>query len=325
MRTWLHRTATTLATLATLAWLPTDLRSEEDQGQIPPSFSLGAGKVMVELFTSEGCSSCPRVDKAVQTLVNEAQAEGHEIHLLAWHVDYWDRLQTSHGVWADPYSDALYTQRQRAYAHAFVQMGLSERPVLVTPQVLFNGRPIQAIPGASTGDKMVAAAHGIVGQGSVSASVTREDDQLSVAWEVSGVAEDWQPGGSLTVAAVESRVASEITAGENHGLSMVHDHLVRVATMDQVQAASGSVTLALPDDWAGTDGAVLVVWQNRALGLVDLARLAVPEPTAALPAAVDPLADAIASAGVCGPDGCDLPAVATADASPAMAVADHEH
>jgi hypothetical protein len=117
---------------------------------IPADFKLPKGQVLLEIITSEGCSSCPPADKLVQGLVNEAQAEGHDIHLLAWHVDFWDKLKTPHGVWDDPYTIKQANLRTRAYAISEVKMGLVKKPVMATPTVLINGRNIRYAEGAST-------------------------------------------------------------------------------------------------------------------------------------------------------------------------------
>src|SRR4051812_49377557 len=68
----------------------------------------GNGFAVVELFTSEGCSSCPPADKAVAKLLKE---NNNNVYVLAYHVDYWDNLG-----WKDMFSSAIYTQTQRAYA-----------------------------------------------------------------------------------------------------------------------------------------------------------------------------------------------------------------
>src|SRR6186997_556038 len=77
----------------------------------------------VELFTSEGCSSCPPADALLERLVSEAG--GRRVYGLSFHVDYWDQLG-----WRDRFSNAAYTRRQREYARRF---GLAS---LYTPQIV---------------------------------------------------------------------------------------------------------------------------------------------------------------------------------------------
>src|SRR5438128_7545114 len=69
------------------------------------------GFAVVELFTSEGCSSCPPADDAVAKLLKE---HGNNVYVLGYHVDYWDNLG-----WKDSFSNAAYTQLQREYAKTF--------------------------------------------------------------------------------------------------------------------------------------------------------------------------------------------------------------
>src|SRR5438105_829629 len=91
----------------------------------PPK--LGPAPVVVELFTSQGCSSCPPADALIHGIANDPAMRGRVIP-LAFHVDYWDSLG-----WRDPFSSAEWTQRQARYART---MRLSSA---YTPQAVVNG------------------------------------------------------------------------------------------------------------------------------------------------------------------------------------------
>src|SRR6267378_3153420 len=69
--------------------------------------------VVIELFTSQGCSSCPAADKNLAELIEAAEKTGQPVYGLSFHVDYWNYIG-----WKDPYSNPEYTERQRKYAMA---------------------------------------------------------------------------------------------------------------------------------------------------------------------------------------------------------------
>jgi hypothetical protein len=92
-------------------------------GLIAPSARAAAPMVLVELFTSQGCSSCPPADAVLAKL-----AARPDVAALAFHVDYWDHLG-----WKDPFASPAFTQRQRAYRRAFANRSV------YTPQMVFNG------------------------------------------------------------------------------------------------------------------------------------------------------------------------------------------
>lgn len=166
--------------------------------------------VLVELFTSEGCSSCPAADDLLVDLVKR-QSEFHALILpLEFHVDYFNQ-----GGWKDRFSEGMYTRRQIAYARAFKQKAL------YTPEMVVGG------------------AAGIVGSDPEQARSTIADASkrpsipMEVEWMDGKVRVHFQhmpslPGKALVYLAVtEDGLSSRIGAGENAGLLIHHGAVVR--------------------------------------------------------------------------------------------------
>ena len=122
-------------------------------GEVPPAGDLdddppaAPGVAVVELFTSQGCSSCPPADALLTELEERAEKDGVVLLPMSLHVDYWDRLG-----WADPYASPANTARQGAYAEALGD------PQLYTPQAVVNGRAAAVGSRRADVEKLVAAA-----------------------------------------------------------------------------------------------------------------------------------------------------------------------
>lgn len=160
---------------------------------------------VVELFTSEGCSSCPPADALLRDMADEP-----DILALEFHVDYWDYIG-----WADPYADERYTQRQRDYAAYF-----SNR-MIYTPQMVFQG--MREAPGSRPW------------QVEENLDAVRNTPRIPV---MLSLADNGQL--ELEIAALDQRVDAEVllityddfretqvTRGENAGKTLTHRHVVR--------------------------------------------------------------------------------------------------
>ncbi len=155
---------------------------------------------MVELYTSEGCNSCPPADRWLSSLIGRGDTLA-----AAFHVDYWDRLG-----WRDRFGSARHTQRQsQAQAHAGV--GFS-----YTPQVLVDGRDWRRWPSLPPVPD--------VRPGRATLVLQRDGDQ--VQWQVQPAA-DAPARLALWWALLEDGHVTEVKAGENAGATLRHDHVVR--------------------------------------------------------------------------------------------------
>jgi hypothetical protein len=170
--------------------------------------------VLVELFTSEGCSSCPPADAALARLV-EHPPEGVRVIALGEHVDYWDGLG-----WKDRFSAPLFTRRQEAYVQRF---GLSGP---YTPQLVVAGRA--QLAGGEEGAARVAISAAARAPVAASAEIHLAgvspfgDLQLDTRAEWGG-----REQGEVLVALVQDRARSSVAAGENAGKVLEHVAVVR--------------------------------------------------------------------------------------------------
>lgn len=170
--------------------------------------ATGAGpRAVVELFTSQGCSSCPAADKIVGELASDPS-----VIALSLPIDYWDYLG-----WKDTLADARFTARQRAYS---AQRGDRE---VYTPQVVVNGQ-IQVV-GNDRGqiDHAIADTANAAGVMSVPVVVTREGRELKVS------VPDAKDGasGEVWIYSIARAVPIAIGKGENRGREVVYHNVVR--------------------------------------------------------------------------------------------------
>jgi hypothetical protein len=178
-------------------------------GQQPAGPAAGRVPVVVELFTSEGCSSCPAADVALRELEITQSVPGVEVIALGEHVDYWNRLG-----WKDGFSSPAYTERQRQYAAGFGSGSY-------TPQAVVNGQyEFVGSRRAELAKTVVQAARAPQAQ----VSVVRMGEGVQVL--VGGV-----PAGTkaatVLLAITESGLASKVGRGENAGRLLRHASVVR--------------------------------------------------------------------------------------------------
>jgi len=186
---------------------------------------------VVELFTSEGCSSCPPADALLSRIAAEARAEGRHVYPLSFHVDYWNRLG-----WNDPFSSSAYSERQRAYADV---MSLQS---VYTPEMVVNGRTEFVGSNASKAESAIADAL------SHPASATVELTQAGftsegavVRYKIIGA----PPGSALNVALVERDLTVKVPRGENSGRTLHHDNVVRaLRSIELSRSGGGEMRLA---------------------------------------------------------------------------------
>ena len=205
--------------------------------------------VVVELFTSEGCSSCPRADVLLGELIAKSW-QGGEVYGLAFHVDYWDRLG-----WKDRFSDGAFTKRQYEYAKHLPDSRV------YTPQMIVDGRTGFVGGNRSGAIEAVEAALSESDKISVDVSVeSRSDDTLNLRYAVSPMRE----GLDISAALAQRQAATDVTRGENDGRVLHHSNVVRsFKHFSAGVRASGDTRLHIPDDVSGDELDVVVYVQDR--------------------------------------------------------------
>ena len=200
--------------------------------------------VLVELFTSQGCSSCPRADALMATLAEEDF--GVTVARLAFHVDYWNELG-----WPDPFSDPKWTGRQRAYAAA------ARSGRVYTPQLLFDGRDRGVGVSAARVREAIAQAAARPPAADLDVSARREDGQVRV--RVSGQGHGERTA-TVAVAVTDSGHETRVTRGENAGRRLRNDAVVR----DLVRKPADGTTheLILPEPPHAASGKVIAFVQD---------------------------------------------------------------
>jgi hypothetical protein len=205
--------------------------------------------VLVELFTSEGCSSCPPADRLLEKLDPQAI-------VLSEHVDYWN-----HQGWKDPFSSAAFTARQQQYSRMLNVADVYTPEMIVDGETEFNGsdskQALQAIAKAASRKK-------------ADVRIVRTDAGLRV--EIEGV-----PGSAdVFLALAEDSASSQVSAGENNGRQLHHVAILRsMQKIGSVKRGAGfSKEVELPRPAAAQR--VIVFLQPSGLGRVSGAAMLPP-------------------------------------------------
>jgi len=230
----------------------------------PLESTPGSGNpVLVELFTSEGCSSCPPADELLAKLQQQQPVTGAEIITLSEHVDYWNHLG-----WADPFSSAQFSARQSAYAHRFGARNI------FTPQMVVDGRNEFVGSDVATARKAIAeAARQPKAAITVRAAAPENHSdpsavQLEVRIDNPGAA---SVKGQLDIvlAIAESGLRSSVQRGENKGRKLIHMSVVRslqtIGSFDPKAetAFATNPLLKLETSWNRSHLRAVVFAQNR--------------------------------------------------------------
>jgi hypothetical protein len=226
--------------------------------------------VLVELFTSEGCSSCPPADALLSRLGRTQPVHGANIIILEEHVDYWDRLG-----WKDPFSSEAATARQNEFGEAFGGRQIYTPQMVVDGHAEFVGSSdsdaLRAIRAASQAPKPAIQLSWGMG------------DTLSIHLEPAADGSQ-REGQQVFLVVAENMLHSDVRRGENAGRALEHNGVVRqlvpVAKIDSAAAGFSSTVAVHPArEWNRANlGAVVFVQERRSRRI--LAAAAIPFPKA---------------------------------------------
>lgn len=220
---------------------------------IATSTNTGSDKksfALLELFTSQGCSSCPPADELLGTY---ALQNNPNIITLAFHVDYWNRLG-----WTDTFSNAKFSERQRNYASIFNADGV------YTPQLIINGTKEMV----GSNESMVQTNVNYFlkqpfANSTITAVVNNIDNQkIKVDYSVSPILSNTK----INVALVQNVANTKIKAGENKGIMLTNYSIVRDFVTEK--NAIGNLELTLPKNALAHDYSIVLFVQENETGKI---------------------------------------------------------
>jgi hypothetical protein len=195
--------------------------------------------VLIELFTSEGCSSCPPADALLERLDRSQRASGADLIVLSEHVDYWNDIG-----WKDPYSSHEYSERQSAYA---AQFGLRS---IYTPQMIVDGQ-FEFVGSDERRAKQAIESATKVMKAPVSISSNRTDEKMAILHIETGPLplSSTAESADIFLAIADDSDESRVRGGENAGRTLMHvavlRSLIRIGALDKSAGLTRDMKLDL--------------------------------------------------------------------------------
>jgi len=209
-----------------------------------PNRPASQSVVVLELFTSQGCSSCPPADQVLRELSQQGSYAGKNVYGLSFHVDYWNRLG-----WQDPFSTKEFTDRQRAYDRRL-------KTQTYTPQLVINGRQ-EAIGGQKGRILQLIQQQSPTTSVEITGKTAYSSDQVTVAYALSE-AGPYQVNAAL----VQQEAETDVRTGENGGRTLRNVNVVRQFKSVTPAGTSGSLSLSLPSGLARNQTALFLYVQR---------------------------------------------------------------
>ncbi|HVM87051.1 MAG TPA: DUF1223 domain-containing protein [Puia sp.] len=202
------------------------------------------GFAVVELFTSEGCSSCPPADEAVKDIAGKYKLN---VFVLGFHVDYWNYLG-----WKDPFSKPDYSERQKQYALIF------SLNTIYTPQIIVNGKTEFVGSDKNKLEETVTRELKMVVGSPIQLYAKEErDNEIEVKYNT-----EKTQGDIINIALVQVQAENNISEGENEGKVLHHINAVRDFKIGELNG-SGPVLLHFPAGLSKKDCKIIAFLQDK--------------------------------------------------------------
>jgi hypothetical protein len=215
---------------------------------------------IMELYTSEGCNSCPPADRWFSGLPQQGISPDVAV-LLAFHVDYWNRLG-----WSDRFSQASFTGRQREVARR------ASRGVVYTPQLVLDGQDLRHAYNVEQLRSKLAVINAERARAKIQANVSSSANEVRISGEVDVFSPAPGKGEQVWIASFENGLSSRVTAGENAGKRLDHDYVVRELAGPFSIGADGHAKLEhrikLQSDWSAERIGIAIFVERRDTGEV---------------------------------------------------------
>ncbi len=209
--------------------------------------------VVIELFTSQGCSSCPPADRLIAEIDNTYPDQ--EVYILSYHVDYWDYIG-----WKDPFASQANTQKQYEYARRFRSRNV------YTPQAVINGR--EHFTGSNKSQLYSRLQHYQSDEKIIGIELTEvnnKDQAVHVNYALDEGADE------ITVAVVIKERTTAVKRGENRNRTLKNTNIVVTEQTVKLNGNQGSLSLNIPD-WLTSDDDISIIayatsWQTGVVGV----------------------------------------------------------
>ena len=229
---------------ATSAFIHQDRIQKSKQG--PTSESNGFA--VLELFTSEGCSSCPPADELMGKI--EKEYKNDPVYLLSYHVDYWNRLG-----WKDRFSTPENSQRQQQYSHILNSQ-------VYTPQLVINGKTEFVGSDENAIKNAIQKALFISSKTKIELSATVSQKDIHVQYKTSADTKNM-----LLINLIEKHSSTQVGKGENEGRHLHHWQIVHQQNPISLNTQQeGTTTFSLPDGFSPENWEIIAFIQNVKTG-----------------------------------------------------------